>query len=169
MIKSPIHLLIRKKMRYEADVLILVQLVTLGSARKDLGNDLKMSFARRGQVLPDLLSFSCCFSCRKRNSKSDTIHHGNLKLKTIQCKRQSIHFYNARIENLSFQVNLKGRVICYRADGRFRGFQLEYLGVAWDVESGTSVKARHYKSRQGAIEHAVKQLIDELKAKGILS
>ena len=44
-----------------------------------------------------------------------------------------------------------------------------YDGTAWDVESGTSVKAKHYKSKQGAIEHAVKKLIEDLKAKKILA
>ena len=71
--------------------------------------------------------------------------------------------------DLHFQLNFKGRVINYKAEGRIHKLQWVYDGTAWDVESGTSVKARHYKSTQGAIEHAVKELIDNLKAQGILS
>lgn len=71
--------------------------------------------------------------------------------------------------NLYLQLNFKGRVINYKAEGRIHKLQWEYEGTAWDIESGTSVKARHYKSTQGAIEHAVKELIDKLKAQGILS
>lgn len=71
--------------------------------------------------------------------------------------------------NLYLQLNFKGRVINYKAEGHIHKLQWEYEGTAWDIESGTSVKARHYKSTQGAIEHAVKELIDKLKARGILS
>ena len=60
-------------------------------------------------------------------------------------------------------------MIEYKAEGRIHKLQWVYDGTAWDVESGTSVEARHYKSTQGAIEHAVKKLIDDLKAKGILN
>lgn len=49
------------------------------------------------------------------------------------------------------------------------GLQWVYDGTAWDVESGISVTDKHYKSKQGAIEHAVKKLIDALKAKGQVS
>jgi len=71
--------------------------------------------------------------------------------------------------NLYLQLNFKGRVIHYKAEGRIHKLQWVYEGTDWDIESGTSVKARHYKSTQGAIEHAVKELIDKLKAQGILS
>ena len=60
-------------------------------------------------------------------------------------------------------------MINYKAEGRFHKLKWVYDGTAWDVESGTSVKARNYNSAQGANEHAVKKLIDDLKAKGILS
>ncbi|XP_020603414.1 anti-lipopolysaccharide factor-like [Orbicella faveolata] len=73
------------------------------------------------------------------------------------------------VTGASGQLNFKGRVINYKAEGRIDKLQWEYEGTAWDIESGTSVKARHYKSTQGAIEHAVKELIDKLKAQGILS
>ena len=67
------------------------------------------------------------------------------------------------------QLSLQGRVINYKAEGRIHKFKWVYDGTAWDVESGTSVKAKHYQSSQGAIEHAVKELIEELKAKKILA
>ena len=59
-------------------------------------------------------------------------------------------------------------MINYKAEGRIHMLKWMYDGTAWDVASGTSVKAKHYQSTQGAIEHAVKKLIDDLKAKGIL-
>lgn len=67
------------------------------------------------------------------------------------------------------QLSFQGRVINYKAEGRIHKFKWVYDGTAWDVESGTSVKAKHYQSSQGAIEHAVKELIEELKAKKILA
>lgn len=73
------------------------------------------------------------------------------------------------VTGASGQLNFKGRVINYKAEGHIHKLQWVYEGTDWDIESGTSVKARHYKSTQGAIEHAVKELIDKLKAQGILS
>ncbi|XP_068691958.1 anti-lipopolysaccharide factor-like [Montipora foliosa] len=67
----------------------------------------------------------------------------------------------------SGQLNYQGHVISYKAEGRIHKLKWVYDGTAWDVGSGTSVKAKHYKSKQGAIEHAVKKLIDELKTRGI--
>ncbi|KAL9954754.1 hypothetical protein ACROYT_G042328 [Oculina patagonica] len=69
----------------------------------------------------------------------------------------------------SGQLNFKDRVISYKAEGRVHKLQWVYDGTAWDVESGISVKAKHYHSKHGAIEHAVKELIDKLKANGILT
>lgn len=60
-------------------------------------------------------------------------------------------------------------MINYKAEGRIHKLKWVYDGTAWDVESGTSVKAKHYKSSQGAVEHAVKELIEKLKAKKILA
>ena len=68
-----------------------------------------------------------------------------------------------------FQLNYQGRLISYHAEGRVHRLQWVYYGTAWDVESGTSAKDKHYKSKQGAIEHAVEKLIDVLKAKGLVS
>ena len=60
-------------------------------------------------------------------------------------------------------------MIEYKAEGRIHKLEWVYDGTARDVKSGTSVKARHFKSTQGAIQHAIKKLIDDLKAKGILN
>jgi len=60
-------------------------------------------------------------------------------------------------------------VISYKAEGRVHKLKWVYDGTAWDVESGISVKAKHYHSKHGAIEHAVKDLIDKLKANGIVT
>lgn len=67
------------------------------------------------------------------------------------------------------QLNFQGRLINYKAEGRIHKFKWVYDGTAWDVESGTSVKAKNYQSSQGAVEHAVKELIEKLKAKKILA
>ncbi|XP_015775294.1 PREDICTED: uncharacterized protein LOC107353464 isoform X2 [Acropora digitifera] len=69
----------------------------------------------------------------------------------------------------SGQLNYQGRVIAYQAKGGMHGLQWVYDGTAWDVKSGIRVKDEHYKSKQGAIAHAVKKLIDGLKAKGLVS
>lgn len=70
---------------------------------------------------------------------------------------------------LSFKLNFQSRVIHYKAEGRLHKFEWVYDGTAWDVESGTSVKDKHHRSAQGAIENAVKRLIEELRARKILS
>lgn len=72
------------------------------------------------------------------------------------------------VTGASGQLNFKDRVISYNAECRMDKLKWVYHGTACDVESGTSVKARHYKSTRGAIEIAVKELIGDLKAKGIL-
>lgn len=69
----------------------------------------------------------------------------------------------------SGQLNFKDRVISYKAEGRVHKLKWVYDGTAWDVESGITVKAKHYHSKHGAIEHAVKELIDKLKANGIIT
>ena len=68
-----------------------------------------------------------------------------------------------------FQLNYQGHLISYYASGRVHRLQWVYDGTAWDVESGISVTEKHYQSKQGAIEHAVKELIDVLKAEGLVS
>lgn len=77
--------------------------------------------------------------------------------------------YCFHFSTMFVQLNFQGRVINYKAEGRIHKLKWVYDGTAWDVESGTSVKAKHYQSSQGAIEHAVKELIEELKAKKILA
>ena len=56
-------------------------------------------------------------------------------------------------------------MIEYKAEGRIHKLEWVYDGTARDVKSGTSVEARHYKSTRGAIEHAMKKLIDDPKPK----
>lgn len=67
------------------------------------------------------------------------------------------------------QLNFKDRVISYKAEGRVHKLKWVYDGTAWDVESGITVKTKHYHSKHGAIEHAVKELIDKLKANAIIT
>ncbi|XP_029213670.1 anti-lipopolysaccharide factor-like [Acropora muricata] len=73
------------------------------------------------------------------------------------------------ISGESGEMNYQGRMIKYKAEGRVHKFKWVYDGRAWDVASGISVKAKHYQSKHGAIEHAVKKLIDKLKAQGIVN
>ena len=47
----------------------------------------------------------------------------------------------------------------------FKGQATKLTTVKWSI----SVADKHYKSRQGAIEHAVKKLVDVLKANGHVS
>ena len=69
----------------------------------------------------------------------------------------------------SLQLNFKDRVISYKAEGRVHKLKWVYDGTAWDVQSGITVKAKHYHSKHGAIEHAVKELIDKLEANKIIT
>lgn len=83
---------------------------------------------------------------------------------------QEINFIVFLFLNFSFlQLNFKDRVISYKAEGRVHKLKWVYDGTAWDVESGITVKAKHYHSKHGAIERAVKELIDKLKANGIIT
>jgi len=68
------------------------------------------------------------------------------------------------------QVTVAGRVIKYKAKGRVHSLKEPWVydGTAWDISSGISEKAKHYKSKQGAIEHAMLKLLDRLKREGIL-
>ena len=68
-----------------------------------------------------------------------------------------------------FQLNYQGRVIQYKAKGRVHRLKWSYVCTVWDVESGHSRTSNHCKSKQGAIEHAVKELIDVLKDEGLVS
>ena len=68
-----------------------------------------------------------------------------------------------------FQLNYQGRLISYHAVGRVHKLVRVYDGTAWDVESGNSLTSRHWKSKHGAIKHAIEELIDVLKVKGLIS
>ena len=68
-----------------------------------------------------------------------------------------------------FLAELPGSWDQIQAKGGVHSLKFLYDGTAWDVESGISVTDRHYKSRQGAIEHAVQKLVSVLKAKGLVS
>lgn len=97
------------------------------------------------------------------------IFHSSVLWHSYSCN-QEINFIVFLFLNFSFlQLNFKDRVISYKAEGRVHKLKWVYDGTAWDVESGITVKAKHYHSKHGAIEHAVKELIDKLKANGIIT
>ncbi|XP_066026493.1 uncharacterized protein [Pocillopora verrucosa] len=81
------------------------------------------------------------------------------------------HLYSflQSVTGKSGQLKFKDRVIEYKAEGRIHKLEWVYDGTARDVKSEISVKASHYQSTHGAIVHAIKKLIDDLKAKGILN
>ncbi|XP_022088797.1 uncharacterized protein LOC110978264 [Acanthaster planci] len=74
------------------------------------------------------------------------------------------------LANEEGQVTVAGRVIKYKAKGRVHSFKEPWVydGTAWDISSGISEKAKHYKSKQGAIEHAMLKLLERLKRDGIM-
>ncbi|XP_071483735.1 uncharacterized protein [Diadema antillarum] len=74
------------------------------------------------------------------------------------------------LANEEGQFEIKGRVVKYKAEGRVHSFKEPWVydGTAWDIMSGISEKARHYKSKQGAIEHAVVRLMERLKRDNII-
>ncbi|XP_029191279.2 uncharacterized protein LOC114957877 isoform X3 [Acropora millepora] len=68
------------------------------------------------------------------------------------------------------QVNFKGRTIAYRAHGRIHSFDEPWVydATAWDIESRIKAKVKHYKESEEAIQDAVKEVIKNLEAQGIL-
>ncbi|XP_033640578.1 uncharacterized protein LOC117300840 [Asterias rubens] len=68
------------------------------------------------------------------------------------------------------QVTIAGRVISYKAKGRVHSLKEPWVydGTAWDISSGISEKAKHYKSKHGAIKNAMLQLLGRLKKEGIM-
>ena len=61
-------------------------------------------------------------------------------------------------------------MISYKAKGRVHSLKEPWVydGTAWDISSGISEKAKHYKSKQGAIKNAMLQLLGRLKKEGIM-
>ena len=67
-------------------------------------------------------------------------------------------------------MTIADRVIKYNAKGRVHSLKEPWVydGTAWDVLSGISEKARHYKGRKGAIKNAMLRLLERLKREGIM-
>lgn len=82
-------------------------------------------------------------------------------------------FLNDALQHLTGEkgeFSLHGCTIKYEAKGCFyTPTKYVYDGYAWDVESGKSVKIKHYKSAKGANQHAVRELCEDLRQKGILA
>ncbi len=68
------------------------------------------------------------------------------------------------------QLSYRGREIHYSAHGRIHSWQELWVfdGSAWDLESGISTEAHHYKTSQEAIQHAVQKLMDKLESERLL-
>jgi hypothetical protein len=65
-------------------------------------------------------------------------------------------------------VTVQGRTLHYEVKGGFYKWEYQYRGKAWDEESGISMKSKGWQSAGGAREHALEDLVDELRKKGLL-
>jgi len=66
-------------------------------------------------------------------------------------------------------VQMVGRNIHYKVCGYFKGFfQWRYKCTATDTATGITGESRDHESAQGAVEHAVKNLITTLVTRGII-
>ncbi|XP_078607879.1 guanylate-binding protein 1-like isoform X2 [Branchiostoma floridae x Branchiostoma japonicum] len=68
----------------------------------------------------------------------------------------------------SGQVNIAGRNISYDTERRIYKWQQVYKGTARDVTSGVTGKSGNRQSQQGAVEHAIEDVFNQLKAKNII-
>ena len=66
-------------------------------------------------------------------------------------------------------MNIQGRTLHYKVKGGFYKWKYQYKGEAWDEEAAISVKTKGWKSEDGAREHALKDLVAELKKLGLLT
>ncbi|XP_020603412.1 uncharacterized protein LOC110042390 [Orbicella faveolata] len=71
----------------------------------------------------------------------------------------------------SSQLRYKGRVFHFSSRGRIHSLQEPWVfdGRAWDLESGISVEARHYRTSDEANQRAVQKLKDRLKSEGLIT
>lgn len=53
-------------------------------------------------------------------------------------------------------------------EGGFYKWEYQYKGKAWDEEAQISVKSKGWQSAGGAREHALEDLVAELKKQGLI-
>jgi hypothetical protein len=68
----------------------------------------------------------------------------------------------------SGRITVEGRTLHYEVKGGFYNWEYQYRGKAWDEEAKISVKSKRYQSAGGAREHALEDLVAELKKLGLL-
>lgn len=79
-------------------------------------------------------------------------------------------FDNAFTGN-SGEINIYGRRIKFKARWRVHSFEepIVWDATAQDMESGITVRVKHYNTDKDANKFAVEKLCKELKSKGILA
>ena len=75
-----------------------------------------------------------------------------------------------QLEHLPLQVRSRGRLIGYEARGRIHSLRepMVYDAEAWDTGTGTRANARHFPDKKRAIQAAVREVTERLKAAGII-
>ena len=63
---------------------------------------------------------------------------------------------------------IQGRTLHFEVKSGFYKGNYQYKGTAWDKEAGISVKSEGWESMDGAREHALEDLVAELKKLGHL-
>lgn len=65
-------------------------------------------------------------------------------------------------------IVLEGRRLRYTVEGYVGRWKWKYRGKAWDEQTGIKVTSSGWKSRGGAREHALEDLVKKLVEQGVL-
>ena len=66
-------------------------------------------------------------------------------------------------------IVLEGRRLRYEVEPYIGSWKSKYRGWAWDEQTGIKVKSSGWKSRGGAREHALEELVKKLFEEGLLN
>ena len=73
-------------------------------------------------------------------------------------------------KSVVLQVRSRGRLIGYKTRGRTHSLREPWVydAEAWDTDTGTTANVRHFPKRKDAIQAAVREITERLKAAGII-
>ncbi|XP_019858978.1 PREDICTED: uncharacterized protein LOC109587182 [Amphimedon queenslandica] len=68
-------------------------------------------------------------------------------------------------ENRSGEIPIGGTTIKWKREKKFSGFELKWVCTCEDTQTGLKIKGPRKQSRDGALEHCLRELFDEFKKK----
>lgn len=121
---------------------------------------------KRFGLLPLVLSLSFFFL-----SPNSTRNMEDLKALIAKVATDFIRYSLGEKEESTLEIDGKTRSIQVRIRGRFHSLRewWVYDAKARDVETGMEAQVRHFKSNSGAKEHAVAELLSQLRELGHIS